>query len=250
MMSAQLFTPIQRSDRQRGATLAMLVYEALKEAIVSGRIKPGEWLPVQRELEDQLGVSRPPIREALTKLQAEGLLTGGQGNGLQVADMFEDAFASPLSNLLISNPQVRLDILEFRRLLEGAAAFYAAKRSTPQEHQHLRQLYQELAWAYTQGTLQEAARADAKFHLGIIEAAHNQAMLSVMSGFYSVLQDSVLDAADTIRRDKQNWDETDRHHQQLLQAIIDGDAERAQALACEHLTFLYSTLSASQPTIP
>ena len=86
----------------------MLVYEALKEAIVSGRIKPGEWLPVQRELEDQLGVSRPPIREsAVTKLQAEGLLTGGQGNGLQVADMFEDAFASPLSNLLISNPQVR-----------------------------------------------------------------------------------------------------------------------------------------------
>jgi DNA-binding FadR family transcriptional regulator len=63
------------------------------------------------------------------------------------------------------------------------------------------------------------------------------------------LQDSVLDAADTIRRDKQNWDETDRHHQQLLQAIIAGDAELAQELACEHLTFLHSTLSSSHPTI-
>lgn len=246
-MSAQVFTPIKR---QRGVTLATLVYEAIKDAIVSGRIKPGEWLPAQRDLETLLQVSRPSIRESLATLQAEGFLTGGQGGGMQVADMFEDVLASPLANLMSSSPQVRLDILEFRRLLEGAAAFYAAKRSTPEEHQHLRNLYQELAHAYTLGSLQEAAQADAKFHLGIIEAAHNMAILSVASSFYSVLQDSVLDAADTIRRDKNNWDETDRHHQQLLKAIVDGDAELAREIACEHLAFLHTTLSSSHPMMP
>lgn len=246
-MSAQVFTPIKR---QRGVTLAMLVYEAIKDAIVSGRIKPGEWLPAQRDLEALLQVSRPSIRESLATLQAEGFLTGGQGGGMQVADMFEDVLSSPLANLMSSSPQVRLDILEFRRLLEGAAAFYAAKRSTPQEHQHLRNLYQELARAYTQGSLQEAAQADAKFHLGIIEAAHNMAILSVASSFYSVLQDSVLDAADTIRRDKNNWNETDRHHQQLLNAIVAGDAELAREIACEHLAFLHTTLSSSHPMMP
>ncbi|EWG65591.1 Pyruvate dehydrogenase complex repressor [Enterobacter sp. DC4] len=249
-MSAQLFTPIQRNDRQRGATLAMLVYDEIKNAIVSGRIKPGEWLPVQRNMEALLQVSRPPIREALTKLQGEGLLTAEMGRGLKVADVFEEAIASPLSQLMVSNPQVRLDILEFRRLLEGAAAFYAAQRSTSKEHKRLRELYQRLKWAYTEGTLLDAAKADARYHLGIIEAAHNQAILSVMSGFYTILQDSVLDAADTIRRDKQNWDETDRHHRQLLETIISGDAEQAQRLACEHLTFLYSRLSIAQPVLP
>ncbi|MEX1843630.1 FCD domain-containing protein [Enterobacter cloacae] len=249
-MSARVFSPVQRNDRQRGATLAMLAYDAIKDAIVSGKIKPGEWLPAQRDLEVQLQISRSPIRDAISKLQAEGLLEIGSGGGVIVANVFNDAFADPLSQLAATNPQVRFDILEFRRLLEGAAAFYAAKRSTPQEHQHLQELYQQLKWAYSEGTLQEAARADAQFHLGITEAAHNQAILGVMQSFYTVLKGSVLDAADTIRRNKQHWDETDRHHQQLLQAIIDGDAEEAQNLACEHLSFLHSTLSQAQSVIP
>ncbi|HEX4499678.1 MAG TPA: FCD domain-containing protein [Scandinavium sp.] len=248
-MSGPIFLPIQRNNRQRSTTLAMLVYDAIKDAIVNGRIKPGDWLPVQRDLEDLLQVSRPPIREALSKLQAEGLLTADSGGSLRVADVFDEPILSPLINLMASNPQVRFDILEFRRLIEGAAAFYAAKRSTPQEHERLRALYQTLNYAYTEGTLQEAAEADAAFHLGIIEAAHNMAILSVMNGFYTVLQDSVLDAADTIRRNKQNWDETDRHHQELLDAIISGDAEKAQAVACEHLSFLHSRLSVVQPVL-
>lgn len=245
-----LFTPIQRLNQGRGVTLAALVYEKIKEAIVSGQIKPGEWLPAEREMASQLDVSRPPIREALTKLKAEGLLAEPDGGGLQVADIFDEAFSSPLASLLTAHPQVRLDVLEFRRLLEGAAAFYAAKRSTPQEHQRLETLYQELAQAYTQGSLQEAAEADARFHLGIIEAAHNQAILSVMSSFYTLLKDSVLTTADTIRRDKANWDETDRHHKQLLRAIISGNAELAKDIACEHLTFLHSTLSSPSLSIP
>lgn len=246
-MTTSVFSAIQRNARQRGATLATLVYDVIKDAIVSGKVKPGEWLPAQRDLEVQLQVSRSPIRDALSKLQSEGLLAPGAGGGFIVADAFEELFASPLNSLIASNPQVRFDILELRRLLEGAAAFYAAKRSTPEEHHRLQELYESLKWAYTEGTLKDAATADAKFHLAIIEAAHNQAILSVMNNFYTFLQDSVLDAADTIRRDRDNWNETDRHHRELLNAIVEGNAERAQMLAYEHLGFLHTKLSLAKP---
>ncbi|MBW4201922.1 FCD domain-containing protein [Enterobacter cloacae subsp. cloacae] len=243
-MSDSHYIPIQP---QRGKRLSQLVSEQLTDSIVTGKLKPGEWLPAERNLEKMFLVSRAPIREALNELVTKELLVKIPGEGLRVADTFTTVFTPPLVAILTSHPQARMDILELRRLLEGAAAYYAAIRSTPQEHQKLRQSYQRLAHAYVHGSLEEAARADAEYHMEIVHAAHNHALYAMMNSFFSLLQGSVLNTADTIRRNKANWDKTDEHHRALLDAILNGEAEKAREIAFDHLTFLHTTLGRDNP---
>ncbi|EWG67274.1 Pyruvate dehydrogenase complex repressor [Enterobacter sp. DC4] len=241
-MLDNLFTPIIKNKDQK-ETLSDLVYNEIRTAIRNDKLRPGDQLPAERQLEKLFLVSRVPIREAIKKLTTEGMLRHNPAGGAIVSDLYKEVFSQPLELLLNVDPQAKRDVLELRRLLEGEAAYYAAQRATAQEHELLTQNYYKLRDAYFNGTQQEAAAADAAFHLSIVHAAHNHALNSIMSIFYTVLESSVLNAADTIRKNEESWNATDNHHKKLLSSIIQGDAEEARRIAREHLNFIYSILT-------
>jgi GntR family transcriptional repressor for pyruvate dehydrogenase complex len=96
------FDPIQSFTRKR---LSDVVSDQIKRLISDGALMPGDRLPAERDLATQLGVSRPSLREALIRLEADGYIeTSGRG-GFTVVDVTAPIISKPLAELLLQNPR-------------------------------------------------------------------------------------------------------------------------------------------------
>ena len=100
-------------------TINGFIVDQLKELILNGTLKPRDKLPSERDLVEQLGVSRPSVREALLILEAKGLVRGKQGGGTFVSDVLAPSIVNPLADLIKDNPDAIDDILECRHGLEA-----------------------------------------------------------------------------------------------------------------------------------
>jgi len=150
-----------------------VVTERLRHAIHIGTYLPGDKLPPERMLAQQLGVSRMTVREAVRVLRAEGYVSSRRGSagGITVLDQAEDS--KRLRQALLGRMDELDDNFEFRIAVEGAAARLAAQRRTKDDLARLREAHFELE----QG--RETARfraADNVFHLAIADAAKNRFM--------------------------------------------------------------------------
>ena len=120
----------------------------LERRILEGSLKPGDRLPPERELAVDLGVSRPSLREAIQKLASKGMVTSRQGGGTYVTDALESSFSDPWQDMMGKHPNLREDMLEFRRMLEGQAAECAAERTNDADLQRLEQRFNALMSAF------------------------------------------------------------------------------------------------------
>ncbi len=134
-----------------------VVFNTLRKAILTGRLKPGERL-MEIHLANQLGVSRTPIREAIRKLELEGLVTMVPRRGAEVAGMTEKSMQ---------------DVLEVRRSLDVLSVELACERITEQELEKLKLACDEFAKATRTGNATIMAKADVDFHDIIVEATRN-----------------------------------------------------------------------------
>ena len=203
-----------------------VVTERLRHAIHIGTYLPGDKLPPERTLAQQLGVSRMTVREAIRVLRADGYVTSRRGpaGGITVLDQGEDI--KRLRQVLLGRMAELDDDFEFRIAVEGAAARLAAQRRTKSDLARLHQAYLELE----QG--RETARfraADNVFHLAIADAARNrlmrQAIESVRAMTWMPL-DQLISKVFTSAHE---------HHAQILQAIEDKDAEAAERAVVDHI---------------
>ena len=106
------------------------VAASLERRILEGSLKSGDRLPPERELATDFGVSRPSLREAIQKLALKGMVQSRQGGGTYVTNALEATFFDPWQDMMGSHPNLREDMLEFRRMIEGQAAEWAAERAT------------------------------------------------------------------------------------------------------------------------
>ena len=134
-----------------------VVFETLRQKILKGELKPGERL-IEVALAQRLGVSRTPVREAIHKLEQEGLVVMAPRKGAQVAT--------------ISAQSVR-DVLEVRKAMECLAVCLAISRITPQERIALRQAEEAFAAASRGNDLRLIAQKDEEFHKVIYMATKN-----------------------------------------------------------------------------
>ncbi len=207
-------------------TAHQVVTERLRHAIHIGTYLPGDKLPPERTLAQQLGVSRMTVREAVRVLRAEGYVSSRRGSagGITVLDQGEDA--KRLREVLLGRMAELDDNFEFRIAVEAAAARLAAQRRTKRDLARLRQAYQELE----QG--RETARfraADNVFHLAIADAARNRFMRQAIESVRAmtwVPLDQVISQVFTSAHD---------HHAQIMRAIEDKDPEAAERAVVAHI---------------
>lgn len=212
--------------------------------ILEGLLKPGEKLPPERELAERLDVSRPSLREAIVVLEARGLLQSRRGGGTFVCDVTGATITDPLVSLMESHPETTFDVLELRHALEEAAAALAAQRATESDRRLIEQRHRDLEAIYdAPGQDREGeAHADMAFHLSIADASHNLALVHVMRGLMTVLENRITFNLDRIRENPKNHDEIKRQHKVLFDAVTHGDAEAARDAARKHLTFVQEAL--------
>ena len=135
-----------------------VVFENLREAIVEGRLKPGQRL-MEVQLAEQLGVSRTPVREAIRKLELEGLVVMLPRKGAYVANM-------SLKDLI--------DVLEIRASLEGLAASLAAERITDEDIKKLESIVEEFKDGINESNVEALLRKDVEFHECIFKSTNNK----------------------------------------------------------------------------
>jgi len=187
-------------------------YEQLKEAIYLGDLKPGQHL-VETALAQSFQVSRTPIREALTRLEQDGLVVR-TGTGLTVRER---------------SPGEILDIYEVRILLEGAAGRTAAERRTNNDIFELRKAHRRYVAASEKD---ERARAEANrvFHKAVWNAAHQPALADLLRRIELQLGRFPI----TTLSHPGRWEQSLEQHEALVAAIEARDGDQAATIATRH----------------
>lgn len=214
------------------------IADQLRELIRSGALKPGERLPSERELVDQLGVSRPSVREALLKMEARGLVTSRQGGGTFVCDVLAPSIVNPLADLMRGSPEAISDVLECRHGLEELAASYAALRATASDREIIHEKFQALAEANAAGDLERSAAADAEFHMAIAEASHNFALVHITRSLFDLLSTQMQSNWERLLMDPESCAQIHDQHQYIFEAIISTDPDMARNAAHTHLSYI------------
>lgn len=142
-----------------------VVFKTLRQAILRGELEPGERL-MEIQLAERLGVSRTPIREAIRKLELEGLVLMIPRKGAEVAKISE-------SNLR--------DVLEVRRSLEELAIDLACQRMTPEELGELRVTQEKFALAIKTGDAMQIAETDERYHEIIYDSTKNARLVQILN---------------------------------------------------------------------
>lgn len=202
--------------------LRELVFEALREAIIHGRLQPGERL-MEIQLADELGVSRTPVREAIRKLELEGFVVMIPRKGAYVADITLKEIS---------------DVFEIRGALEGLAAELAAERATEEEIECMERLLVELAAVIERKDLQKIVEIDTRFHETLYASSRNERLSQLISLLREQIQRFRTKTMTHPARMKVALEE----HRALVEALSARDPALSRRLSQEHIQSAESSL--------
>lgn len=202
--------------------LREVVFEYLRTAILSGEFKPGERL-MELQLGEMLGVSRTPIREAIRKLELEGLVTMIPRKGAYVADMsIKDV----------------LDVLEVRKVLEGLASSLAALRRSEEDMEVLEKTLDEFEAYVANGNREGMMEMDKIFHEAIFSATQNHKLIQITQG----LQEQVQRFRVVFFTESDDFKQLLSEHREILEAIRNQKGEAAREKAEKHIMDMEDTI--------
>lgn len=217
------------------------VMRRLETAMLDGTLPANARLPSERGLAEQYDVSRNTVREAIQRLAARGLVRSRPGAGVFVTDQLRTGIASPWGQLIADHPAVRDDILEFRRVLEGATAYFAALRGDDKDRERIRGVLGELEHARSIGDKTAEAIADASLHDAVALASHNSMFLHLHSSIMSMLREHITANGIGLRElDTAVSEQLLFQHRCVCDAICERRPEEARTAMQTHIDFVRS----------
>ena len=202
-------------DMNEYLPLRDVVFNTLRQAILKGELKPGERL-LEIALAERLGVSRTPVREAMRKLEQEGLVVMIPRRGAQVASITEKDLN---------------DVLEVRIALENVAIEKACKLITEDELGRLWVAAKEFEKTKAEGNLVRLAETDVAFHEIIYQASDNKRLNQVLNN----LREQMYRYRVEYLKEEQTRNLLVSEHEELVKAIREGDVQKAQDISFHHL---------------
>lgn len=201
----------EEGPRQPLAATRQRVRDELRERILTGRLKPGDRL-VERELAEDLGVSRVPVREAIRSLEAEGFLVVQSPRRIVVRQL--------------AKADVE-ELFDVREALEGLAAGLAAERAGKAGLRALERLLADAARATQSGDPARITKLNTRFHDEIVALSGNGLLWEILRPLEGRLR--------WLTSQNEHWGELLDEHRRLYDAIASGDADSARAHAVEHV---------------
>lgn len=211
------------------------VIDQIKEMVKTGEIKSGDKLPPERELAEQLAVSRTSIREALRSLEMLGLVECRQGEGNFIKDNLENSLLEPLSIVFMLQGSKTQEVLELRKIIEPETAALAAKRINKEQLQELREILNILNDTEDK---EFSAEMDKKFHYKIAEAAGNLLVSNMMFAVSSLIESSIEDARMNLLLKEENRSILKQQHEYIYKTLEAQDANGASMAMREHLKLI------------
>jgi len=222
-----------------------LVLDQMRRSMESGQFRPGDRLPAERDMAEQLSVSRTTVRTAISILEREGLITVRRGRRggfiVQAPDYDTDAHRDAMRR----NRQAIRDAFDFRTIVESAAAELAAQRRTRSDITALRRLLGEMEGALRTSLDDQTAHhvaqfqaLDSAFHLGIAEAARNAQLAAAVA---DARWNMWIPVGSLFGRLEPNAND---QHEEILAAIEAKDSAGAMARMTEHIAGTRRTMEA------
>lgn len=200
-----------------------VVFQTLRQAILKGELEPGERL-MEIQLAERLGVSRTPVREAIRKLELEGLVVMIPRKGAEVAG--------------ITEKNVR-DVLEVRKALEELAVTLACQRMEESQFNQFDEQNHIFEEALKTGDLAEIAKQDIDFHEVIYLAAGNERLQQMLNN----LREQMYRYRMEYIKEEQQRSKLVLEHQEIAEAIQNRDVERAKSAIRVHIDNQEMTVS-------
>ncbi len=220
---------IERPVRDR--TLSDRVYERILTMIVEGVFPVGSKLPTEHALSQQLGVSRPVLRQALKQLREDNVIVSRQGSGSYVQRRPEGAVLDFAPVGSIADIQ---RTFEFRAAVEGEAACLAAERRNEDDLRRIRAAYDELDRCVRTGEL--GVDADEEFHAAICAASNNQYFMAARNSMKSnILTGMNLTRNLSLTKPHVRLELVQKEHQAIIEAIEQSDGEAARLAMRSHV---------------
>ncbi|MGH2352663.1 MAG: FadR/GntR family transcriptional regulator [Chloroflexota bacterium] len=210
-------------------TLRDRTADHLAQLILAGEWAAGEYLPPEGVLIQRLGVSRTAYREALCRLEAQGLVEVRHGVGTRVADRSREAVADSLSLMLQRRRDTTADLLEARHILETEAAALAAGRASAEDLAALDAALD--AMRQPRASPEAYITGDLRFHLALALASHNAVLAALAESLRSALHESIAATFEVDGRTERRLQD----HQRILAAVRAGDIAGARQAVATHL---------------
>ena len=220
--------------RRRPRSLAHEVVDALGRRIRDGSLAPGEKLPTEAAIMEEFGVSRTVVREAISRLQAGGLVETRHGVGTFVVGL-GDATSFRISPDQLGTLQDVIAVLELRIAVETESAGLAALRRTEDNLQSLREALKAFVAAVEQG--RDAVGPDFQFHLEIARATQNHHFLDLMATLGgTMIPRARLEPPGPLTPEREAYlRRVNSEHENIVDAIARQDPEGARAAMRTHL---------------
>lgn len=192
-----------------------VVFNTLRQAILRGELKPGERL-MEIQLANKLGVSRTPIREAIRKLELEGLVLMIPRKGAEVAEITEKSLR---------------DVLEVRRALEELAVQLVCEKITQEQIEELKAAAKEFQNTLKDGDITKIAEADVRFHDVIYMATDNQKLILLLNN----LREQMYRFRVEYLKRKEVHPQLIAEHEEIIEMIEKREKDTAIKVVCEHI---------------
>lgn len=192
-----------------------VVFNTLRKAILTGELKPGERL-MEIHLANKLGVSRTPIREAIRKLELEGLVIMIPRRGAEVAQITEKSLK---------------DVLEVRRALDALCVELACDRISAEEIEQLKKACDEFEHATKNCDVTTIAAADVALHDIIVQATRNQRLIQLINN----LSEQMYRYRFEYIKDESRHDNLVEEHRMIYESVLHRDKQKAAEASKLHI---------------
>lgn len=192
-----------------------VVFQTLRQAILLGKLKPGERL-MEIQLAKKLGVSRTPIREAIRKLELEGLVLTIPRKGAEVAEITEKSMR---------------DVLEVRRNLEALAVQLACERMQYRQIEELKKAAADFREIINSGDVTKIAEADVAFHDIVYMATDNQRLILILNN----LREQMYRFRVEHLKKKESYPQLMKEHEEIIEHLEHRRKEEAMQVVCQHV---------------
>ena len=205
------------------------VLEQIRQQIASGRLKPGDKLPSERELAERFRVSRSSVRDAIQALQTLRLVRSRQGGGTAVCEISAESLSSPLAQALAGREGLVAELIEARKMIEPPLAARAALNATDEEIARLEELLRRQKEKMRRG--EPIIEEDSDLHYTIALAARNTVVRRMVDLLMDLLRESRARNMQVAGRAQRSL----AGHRRIVAAIRRRDPRAAQAAMLRHI---------------
>ncbi len=230
-MNANTIIPQSMESVQKGSVVDKII-ESFRHAFYSGRFKMGEKLPTEFELMDELGVSRNSLREAMKILTTLGIVEIRRGDGTYVCDEIKPSLMDTTIYGMLFEKSSAEEVVELRQMLDENVLRMAIDKCSDNDIEIMQDYINRMRVHFNEGQIAKASRLDYDFHLYLSKCANNRMFHRIVSGVYSLFENSI----EKNIRTEELFAKADQHHQAIVDCLKSRDKNKVSEVVAQSLS--------------